>query len=133
MVQDRLSTKQKQKIILFQFSRLVANISPLVQKQRIHLQCKRCKFPPWVGEIPWRWKWQHTPLFLLVQSHGQRSLVGSSPWGHKELDTTERLNMHASNILKISDLSQRGDRKKLLEEIPQKAILACLEEILFCP
>jgi len=38
-----------------------------------------------------RRKWQLTPVFLPGESHGQRSLVGYSPWGHKELDTTERL------------------------------------------
>ena len=37
----------------------------------------------------WRRKWQPTPVLLLGKSHGQRSLVGHSPWGHKELDTTE--------------------------------------------
>ena len=38
------------------------------------------------------------PVFLLGESHGQRSLVGYSPWGHKELDTTEQLKAHASTI-----------------------------------
>ena len=40
-------------------------------------------------EDPWRRKWQPTPVFLPGESHGQRSLVGYSPWGHKELDTSE--------------------------------------------
>jgi len=40
----------------------------------------------------WRRKWQPTLVFLTGKSHGQRSLVGYSPWGHKELDTTEKLN-----------------------------------------
>ena len=40
----------------------------------------------------WRRKWQPTPVFLPEESHGQRSLVGYSPQGRKELDTTERLN-----------------------------------------
>ena len=45
---------------------------------------------PWVGMIPWRGrKWQHTPVFLSGKSHRQRSLVGHSPRGHKELDATE--------------------------------------------
>ena len=35
--------------------------------------------------------WQPIPVFLPGDSHGQRSLVGYSPWGHKELDTTEQL------------------------------------------
>ena len=38
---------------------------------------------PWVGKIPWHRKWQPTPIFLPGESHGQRSLVGYSPWGHK--------------------------------------------------
>ena len=40
----------------------------------------------------WRRKWQPTPVFLPGKSHGQRSPVGYSPWGHKELDTNERLH-----------------------------------------
>ena len=39
-------------------------------------------------------KWQPTPVVLPGESHGQRSLVGYSPWGHKELDTTEHAHMH---------------------------------------
>ena len=38
---------------------------------------------PWVKKIPWRRKWQPTPVFLSGKSHGQRSLAGYSPWGHK--------------------------------------------------
>ena len=48
-----------------------------------------CRFDPWIRKIPWRKAWQSTPIFLPEESHGQRSLVGYSPWGHKELDTTE--------------------------------------------
>ena len=51
---------------------------------------KRLGFDPWVGNIPWRRRtWQPTPVFLPGESHGQRSLAGYSPSGHKELDTTE--------------------------------------------
>ena len=50
-------------------------------------------FDPWVGKIPWRRKWQPTPVFLPGESHGWRSLVGYSPWGRKESDTTERLKL----------------------------------------
>ena len=49
-------------------------------------------FNPWVGKIPWRRKWQSTPVLLPGKSHGQRSPVGYSPWGRKELDTTEQLH-----------------------------------------
>ena len=44
---------------------------------------RRLWFNPWVGDIPWRRKWQITPVFLPGKSHGWRSLVGCSPWGHK--------------------------------------------------
>ena len=52
---------------------------------------KRLGFNPWVGKILWRRKWQPTPVFLTEKSHGQMSLVGYSPWGHKELDMTEHI------------------------------------------
>ena len=51
-------------------------------------------FDPWVGKIPWGKKWQPTPVFLPGESHGRRSLVGYSPRGHEESDTTERLHFH---------------------------------------
>ena len=44
---------------------------------------------PGFGRISWRRKWQPTPVFLPGKSHGQGNLVGSSPWGRKESDTTE--------------------------------------------
>jgi len=47
----------------------------------------RCGFDAWVGKISWRRKWQLTPVFLPGKSHGQGSLVGYIPRGHKELDT----------------------------------------------
>ena len=46
----------------------------------------------WFGKIPWRRKWQSTPILLPGKSHGHRSLVGYSPWGRKESNTTERLH-----------------------------------------
>ena len=47
------------------------------------------QFNPWVKKIPWRRKWQPTPVFLPGKSHGQKSLVGYSPCGLKEPDVTE--------------------------------------------
>ena len=55
-------------------------------------QCRRCKrfrFDPWIEKIPWRKSWQSTPVFFPGESHGQMSLEGYSPWGHKESDITE--------------------------------------------
>ena len=42
------------------------------------------------------WQWHPTPVLLHGKSHGQRSLVGCSLWGHEESDTTERLPFHFS-------------------------------------
>ena len=44
----------------------------------------------------WRRQWHPTPVLLPGKSHGQRSLVGCSPWGREESDTTEQLHFHFS-------------------------------------
>ena len=54
---------------------------------------KRCGFDPWIKQIPWRRKWQPTPVFLAGESHGQRILVGYSC---KESDMTEQLSTRNS-------------------------------------
>ena len=51
-----------------------------------HLRCRRHGCKPLVGKIPWRRKWQPTPVFLPGKSHGQRSLMGYNPWDCKESD-----------------------------------------------
>ena len=45
--------------------------------------------------LSWRRQWHPTPVLLPGKSHGWRSLIGCSPWGRYELDTTERLHFHA--------------------------------------
>ena len=71
-------------------------IQKWLRQSRLRLQCRR----PWckhcVGRIPWRRKWLPTPVFLLGESHGERSLAGYSQWGHKELDMTEQLTLQFS-------------------------------------
>ena len=54
-------------------------------------QCRRCRFNPWVRKIPWRRAWQLAPVFLPGESPGQRTLVGYSPQGPTEWDTTEEI------------------------------------------
>ena len=77
-----------------------------------HRSRGRCGFDPWVRKIPWRRKWQSTPVFLPGISHGQRSLVGYSPWGCKESEMTEqlctqtRVGLTTSQLLKILTLYQ---------------------------
>ena len=46
-----------------------------------------------LGRSPGGGEWQHTPVFLPGESQGQRSLVGYSPWGRKESDTTEQFTL----------------------------------------
>ena len=65
---------------------------------------------PWPQD-PWRRAWQPIPVFLPGEFHGQRSLGGYSPWGHKELDTTEELT-HKTRI------SRQTLRHWVLKQIP---------------
>ena len=69
--------------------------------QKICLQCGRPGFNPWVGMISQRRNRQPTPVFLLGESHGQQSLAGYSPWGHKESDTTEPLSTHCIHLISL--------------------------------
>ena len=69
-------------------------------------QCRRHRshgFDHWVRKIPWRRKWQPTPVFLPRESHGQRSLVGYSPWGCKESDMTEA-TLHTCRKLRCAQI-----------------------------
>ena len=59
-----------------------------ISDQESTCQCRRLGFDPWGGKIPWRRKWQPTPVFLPGESHGQRSLVGYSSWGHRSCGVT---------------------------------------------
>ena len=65
-------------------------------------QCRRCKRPrfyPWVGKIPWRRKWQPTLVFLPEKVHGKQNLAGYSPWSRKESDTTKQQQKHSLLII----------------------------------
>ena len=67
-------------------------------------QCRRREFNPWVWKMPWKRKWQPTPVFLPGKSHRQRSLVGYSPWDHRvghDLSTKEQ--MHTCFVTKTKD------------------------------
>ena len=57
---------------------------------------QRLRFNPWVKKIPWRREQLPTSVFLPRESQGQRTLVGYSPWGHKESATTQRLTLSFS-------------------------------------
>ena len=59
----------------------------------------RDRFDSWVRKIPGVRKWQPTPVYVPGESHGQRSLVGYSLVGHKELDKTEHTGAHTHSSL----------------------------------
>ena len=80
--------------------------------ERIHAQCRRhgrsLGFDPSVEKIPWRRKWQPTPVFLPGESHGQRRLAGYGSWGSKE-DTAEQLsNKRKPNNFSLSTRVHRA-------------------------
>ena len=72
-----------------------------LRRQSVCLQCRRPAFYPWVGKILWRRKWQPTPVLLPGKSHGWKSLVGYSLWGHKGSDTTERLTLPYLRMIRM--------------------------------
>ena len=62
-------------------------------------RCKRGRFNPWIGKIPWSRNSQPTPVFWPGKFHGQRSLVGYSPWGHNESDTQQQHSVSDTGLM----------------------------------
>ena len=62
---------------------------------------------PGSGRSPWRREWLPTLVFLPGEFHGQKSLAGHSPWGHKELDMSEQQLQLISNVVIVSGTQQR--------------------------
>jgi len=78
-------------------------------------QCRSCRrliFYPWIGKIPWRRKWQSTPVLLPEKSHRQRSLAGYSPEGYQGSDVTERLNNNKGTEKDWYETSRTNPREK---------------------
>ena len=100
-------------------------------------------FNPWVRKVPWRRKWQHTPVFLPTKSHGQRSLAGYSPWGckgvghnwatkqqpHAPLDATHR---EGDTIVSVQRPSQPSRPHSVVSIVPRLlcAVLLCTSPLL---
>ena len=74
-------------------------------------RCKRRGFDPWVGKIPCRRAWQPTPVSLPGESHGQRSLEGYSPWGHRESAMTEQLTLTYSRLTNNVVIASGGQQR----------------------
>ena len=90
-----------------------------LRRERICLQSRRPGFNPYVGQIPWRGEWLPTPVLLLVESHRHGNMAGYCPWGHKDLDTAERiiLSLQISSYLRIVLEHVRDTGSNLIAEI----------------
>ena len=91
-IEKKPSSRQMQKKHLIKCNIPLFGLPWRLSGKEFACQCRTFRFDLWVRKIPQRRKWKPTPIFLPGDSHGQRSLVGYSPLGHKESDTTERLN-----------------------------------------
>ena len=75
-------------------------------------QCRKLLFDPQIKKIPWRRKWQPTPVFLPRKSHGQRSLAGYSPWDRKRV----RHNLSTKQQQPVSLFYRRGNWVSIVEK-----------------
>ena len=90
----------------------------MVKKLPANARDMRSGLDSWVRKIPWRRAWQLTSVFLPGESHGQRCLVGYSPWGRKEWDITEQpsTHIHTSKCHHIQNLREMITNKPILQE-----------------
>ena len=98
----------------------------------ICLQCGRPRFESCIRKIPWRRKWQLTPVLLPGKSRGQRSLVGYSPWGHKELDMTAWLHFHFMFLIgshSCRTLSSVGSKSYLIRGGMRREVVHSIHHI----
>ena len=98
---------------------LFASLTQVALAVKTASQCRRCKrhrFDPWYGKIPWRRPWQPTLVSLPGEFHGQRSLAGYSPWGCKQSGTTEWLHFTMLSSYIVVVLLMRG--RETLSTLP---------------
>ena len=84
---------------------------------------KRHSLDPWVWKIPWRRKWQPTPVLLPGKSHGERSMAGYSPWGYKELDRLKQLSTY-SYLLSQLNISNVNNQVKIIYQYRHGKIIS---------
>ena len=83
----KLDLSKTQSLRLIQEKEMVSQVA-LVEKNSPVGDVRDVGSIPGVGKIPWRRAWEPTLVFLSGRSHGQRSLVSYSPWGHKPTDNS---------------------------------------------
>ena len=92
---DMTEVTQQQQPVIFDFFSINTPNTGLpwwISGKEFSCQCRRLRFDPWSRKIPWRRKWQPSPVFFPGKSNGWRSLVVYNPWGCKGLNVTQRLN-----------------------------------------
>ena len=87
-------------------------------------------FDPWVRKIPWRRKWQPTPVFLPGESHGQRSLVGHSSWGPKRMTWLKHTHLILSTVLCEQELFVYQRLDKIMKPVGARAWFQSLHPFL---
>ena len=110
----------------------MASLVAQVVKNLLCLQHRRPRFDPGVRKIPWRRKWQPTPVFLPREFHGQRNLAGHRPWGCRESDTAERLILSLSpEFFEETGQGVRGRGTKLCHILTnQNVVFSCMYRLL---
>ena len=96
--QTRLKRRKRRRIL----HRLASTVAQLVKKLPANAGGTREVAQSLIRKIPWRRKWHPTPVLLPGKSHGRRSLVGYSPWGHKDSDMTEQLHFLRTFKIKLN-------------------------------
>ena len=91
-------------------------------------QCRRLRFNPWVGKIPWRRKWQPTLIFLPGKSHEPRSLVGYSPCGCKRAGQDLAAKQQQHRLKQYLQLPSDLSEWKLTSDVNLR-LKPCLVEI----
>ena len=77
--------------------------------------------------MPWRRADQPTPVFSPGEFHGQKSLVGYNPWGHKEPDTTYRMNHHHNRLTALTARSNQSILKEINPEYSLEGLMLKLK------
>ena len=119
----RWNTEVKKLKWKFISARICSQKLPWGLNCRVHLQCRRRGFDPWVRKSLWRRKWQPTPVFLPGKSHGQRSLAGYSSWDHKRV--RHDLATKKPNNKQRSQRERQADRSAGLPWVSLASWLCC--------
>ena len=93
-----LSSASKEKIVWLYYIHLSRSLRASLMAQMVKNLPAMQETQLQSRKISWRREWQPTPVFLPGEFHGQNSLAGYSPWGHKESDTTEWLTLLLTGV-----------------------------------